>query len=489
MKKTLLALSTFFLVSIAFSQSSFHRLYGEYSPDYANDVVELPDSGFLVTGTSGSFNIGHADAFLLRTDKFGNRLWSIPYGGIENDGANALEYIENFGVYMSGRTTSPYGDFDAWITFLNDQGDVLWEKTYPGPHWEEITKSTLTQDSGLVVCVKRFGTGTLDFDYSLMRLDAVGDTVWSIETSEPGDEEVTNIVTYQDSMILVSSNHWDEVAMRYYGFIELLQGDGSVVWSDTIGDAPGSFFLNGFIVSNDTLFGVGGYKLDDTSTFNRMRHVRNLSLQENGEIQTLVSNSGGDLYDEVIVPVPNTTYKYSSLHFFDPTIGTPPHHEFFIGLNSNLLDPISVTAYSATYGEDRLNNAIPTQDGGAIFVGYQSITAGNPDISLVKLGPNFDYPTLSQTPLSLPLVGQDELDISSLVSVYPNPSNSQLIIDAPTDVFDRYSLVNLEGKELLSGKISSTNTLVSVDVISSGMYLLQLFKEDKYRGTKQVIVQ
>jgi len=489
MKKTLLLLFIVAGISTTFGQNSFHRIFGEDEFDYANDVAELPDSGFLIAGTSGSFNIGHADAFLMRTDKLGNWLWSIPYGGIENDGANALEYLENFGAYLMGRTTSSSGDFDAWITFVNEQGDIIWEKTYPGPDWEEITNSTLAQDSGVVVSVKRFGTGTLGDDYSLMRLDAVGDTVWSMETSNPGDEEVTNIVKYQDSMFLVSSNHWDEVGMRHFGYIELIHENGMVVWGDTVDVSPGSVYLNGFFVANDTLFGVGGFKLDDTSTYNRMRHIRYIPLAENGEILTMVSNSGGDLYDELVIPVPNTSFCYSSLYFSDPTVGTPPHHDFFVSLNSNLLVPISVTAYSATYGEDRLNNAIVTQDGGAIFVGYQSLTSGNSDISLVKIGPGFDYPVISPTPLTMPLVGNEELDELITVNVYPNPANETVTVEVSNEISDNYCLINLEGQKLISGRISAENTLISVGNLTAGMYLLQLYKDNDLKGTKAIIVQ
>lgn len=488
MKKSLLLLFMVSLVSTAFSQISFYRLFGGEEFDYAHDVVEMPDSGYLVVGTSGSFNVGHADAFLVRTNKYGSRLWSIPYGGPENDGANDLEHKDGFGTYLLGRTTGIAGDFDTWIAFVDDQGSIQWEKNYPGPDWEEATESAMTQDSGLVVAIKRFGSGTLDLDYSIMRLDIAGDTVWSQEINHVGDDEVTNIESYQDSLFLISSNHWDTINMESYGMIELIHEDGSLIWSDTVGISPGSSWINDFYEVSDTLYSVGAYKLDDTSTYNRMRHVRYLPLTINGEISTDMSVSAGNMIDDVICPIPNSGLKYSSFRFQDP-MGTSSNYDFYIGLNSFNMTPIGGTANTVTDGEDRLFNAVPTKDGGAIFVGYQSLPGGGTAMCMMKIGPGFDYPIVPETPFIQELVGHDELSILSSVVVYPNPTSDVLNVRIGDGEMDRYALVNLEGKELVAGKISSPETVISVEGITAGMYFLQFYNRDLYLGTKQVVVR
>ncbi len=488
MKKTLLLLFMVTLVSAAFSQISFYRLFGGEEFDYAHDVVEMPDSGYLVVGTSGSFNVGHADAFLVRTNKYGNWLWSIPYGGPENDGVNDLEYKEGFGTYLLGRTTGAAGDFDPWISFVDDQGSVIWEKSYPGPVWEEATESAMTQDSGLVVGVKRYGTGTQESDYSIMRLDIAGDTIWSQEVNELGDDEVTNVESYQDSMFLISSNHWDTLNLETYGLMELIHEDGSLIWSDTVGISPGSSWINDFYVSNDTLFGVGTFKLDDTSTFNRMRHVRYLPLAENGDILTQISISAGNMIDDVVLPVPNSQFKFGAFRFQDP-MGSSPNSDFYVALNSYNLTPIGATASTVTEGEDRLVNGIPTKDGGAIFVGYQSLPSGGTAMAMLKVGQGFDYPVVPEIPFIQDLVGQEELKTLTSVIVYPNPTSDFLNVETGGEPIDGYKLVNIEGKELLTGQISHTESLISVEGIYSGMYFLQFYSKGVFLGAKQIVVQ
>ncbi|XOV67267.1 MAG: T9SS type A sorting domain-containing protein [Fluviicola sp.] len=488
MKKTLLLLFMVSLVSTTFGQISFYRLFGGEDFDYAYDVVELPDSGYLIAGTSGSFNVGHADAFLIRTDKYANRIWSVPYGSPENDGAFDLEHKEGFGTYILGRTTAPEGDFDTWIAFVDDQGSVIWERSYPGPDWEEAVASAMTLDSGLFVAVNRYGTGTQGTDYSLMRLNIAGDTIWTQEVNAIGDNEVTNIEPYHDSLFLVSSNHWDTLNQQAYGRIEVIHENGSLMWSDTVGIATGSSYFNDFFEVNDTLYGVGSYKLDDTSTFNRVRHVRYLPLAENGEILTEMSISAGNMIDDVVCPIPNSGLKYSSFRFQDP-MGTSSNYDFYIGLNSFALTPIGGTANTVTDGEDRLFNAEPTLDGGAIFVGYQSLPNGGTAMCMLKIGPGFDYPIVPETPFIQQLVGQEDLGVLANILVYPNPASSEIIIDNGNQTLDRCELVNLEGKVLSTGKISGPQTTFVVEGIQSGMYFLQFFNKDAFLGAKQILIQ
>lgn len=488
MRHLLLLLFMVSFVSTSFGQINFYRLFGGEEFDYAHDVAEMPDSGFLVVGTSGSFNVGHSDAFLVRTNKYGTWLWSIPYGGVENDGASDLEYKEGFGTYLLGRTTAPGGDFDAWILFVDDQGSIIWERTYPGSDWEEATESAMTLDSGLIVGVRRFGSETQALDYSILRLDNTGDTVWSQEISGAGDDEITNIESYQDSMFLISSNHWDSLNGETYGLIELIHEDGTLVWNDTIGISPGSSWINDFYFVNDTLFAVGTHKLDDTSTFNRMRHVRFLPNTVNGEILTNISVSAGNMIDDVVMLVPNSQFKWGAFRFQDP-MGSSPNSDFYVALNSYNLTPIGANSSTNTYGEDRLYNGIPTKDGGAIFVGYQSLPNGGTAMVMLKVGSGYVYPIVPDPPYVQNLVGQNELQPLSTLIVYPNPASNDLNIFTGEENVNQYALVNLEGKKLTSGAIIPGETTISVEGIQSGMYLLQFYKDEKFVGAKQIMVR
>ncbi|GAB5419243.1 MAG: hypothetical protein Crog4KO_32870 [Crocinitomicaceae bacterium] len=487
MRKSLLLLFMVLVSSVGYTQYAFHRLYGGDEFDYGYDIVELPDSGFFVTGMSGSYTPGHAQAFLMRLDKNGVKQWIVPYGGIENDAGLDLEYKENFGTYLLGRTTSSNGDFDMWISLLDDQGGVQWERTYPAPDWEEAVESEMTQDNGLIVAVHRFGTGTQDQDASLIRLDAQGDTVWVQEFNVAGNDEITKIASYQDSLFVVSSNHLDSVTGKDFALLQVIHEDGSLLWDDTIGVYPGNSYLNDFYLSGDTLYGVGASKLDDTSTYNRLRHIHRLSLAENGDILTDVSISAGNMIEDVVARAHGLGFIYSSFRFQDP-MGLSSNYDFYLGLNSLQLTPIGAAANTVTDGEDLLYEAIPTLDSGTVFVGYQSLASGGTAVVVMKIGNNIVYPTIPENPLVTPILGQEENDLLPSVSIYPNPTQGEINIKIEEGTADQFTIVNLEGKVLLSGGLFGDSTKVDTSSLSKGIYLIQLFNEADFLGAKRIIV-
>ena len=71
MKKLLFILGILFVYTASAQVQKFRKIYGGTSYDYGMDVVQLPDSGYLLLGTSSSFS-GSSDIYLLRVDKYGN---------------------------------------------------------------------------------------------------------------------------------------------------------------------------------------------------------------------------------------------------------------------------------------------------------------------------------------------------------------------------------------------------------------------------------
>jgi len=485
--KQLLLLLFMFISGIGFTQFAFHRIYGGDQFDYGYDIVELPDSGFFVTGMSGSMTPGHAQAFLLRLDKNGAKEWIIPYGGPENDAGLDLEFKENVGVFLTGRTTSSNGDFDAWITLLDDQGNVQWERTYPGPNWEEAVESAITQNDGLVVAVHSFGNGTQDQDASLLHLNAQGDTVWVQNYSAPGNDEITKIARFQDSLFVISSNHYNEAESHDFALLQVIHENGTLVWDDTIGIYPGNSYLNDFYLSGDSLYGVGTHKLDDVSTFNRMRHMHRLSLQGNGDLLTDVSVSAGNMIEDVVTPAFGLGFIYSAFRFQDPMVG--PNNEFYIGLNTLTLTPIAASTNTVTEGDDRLYEGIPTLDSGAVFVGYQSLPTGGTGLVVLKIAKNFGYPTIPEIPFVNSILSQDEIEPLTSLSVYPNPAENVLNIHVQDGSVDFYRLVNLEGKELISGVLTSDFEQVNTSFLQSGVYLLHLHSNATLVGVKRLVIR
>lgn len=91
---------------------------------------------------------------------------------------------------------------------------------------------------------------------------------------------------------------------------------------------------------------------------------------------------------------------------------------------------------------------------------------------------NFNFGTLtcggSNARQASPSINQGlEQEIEGL-SIYPNPSNDEFVIQAPFDNY-RYSLIDVSGRTMANGKTEGSNTTkISVLHLPRGMYLLNL---------------
>ena len=88
-----------FLSVASFGQISFYKVYSGNGYDKGEGIAQLPDSGFLVTGSSSSFGDAPSQVFLMRLDSMGAFQWSKAYGGIEfEEGKLSLEDLRTYAV-------------------------------------------------------------------------------------------------------------------------------------------------------------------------------------------------------------------------------------------------------------------------------------------------------------------------------------------------------------------------------------------------------
>lgn len=489
MLRNLLLLVLLCFAGSAISQISFFKLYGGDEYDYGRDMVQLADSGYLITGQSGSFRIGHSDAFLLKVDKNGGYEWSAPYGSAENDMSNDLVYIENHGIFMVGSSNgTAAGDFDLWVAFTDVSGNLMWERTYEAENWEEGVEAALTSDSGLVVGVNRSGDATNGWDFSLLRLSPVGDTVWSQEYAFEGDDKVNRIENYNDSMFLIASNRFDTVYGKKIAHLMMLHENGTILWQDTLGTPVGEEFeLSDFFVSNDTLFGIGTDRQADTIAADLHYFRYFVQPGNNYPIADFGIHSADDWYGDVI-----TNYTYSGTRRYgayraDGFWTSPGGPDLHVGRHYYTMGWETGVGYAETVGPDQAMEAIPTLDGGAAILGYMS-GSGGANVALIKIGPGEVYPQINGVTYVNKLVGQEELAFLNRVHVYPNPAEDVVYVQSDDTFIDAYELVTIGGSVAARGTVNS-NGAIATSNLDAGVYFLRLSAQGEPVGIKQVILR
>jgi hypothetical protein len=139
-----------------------------------SSIRQVADGGYIVAATIGYAN----DAWILKLDENGNIVWQKSYGGYGYDGAVSIRQMSD-GGYVAACDTLSFGagEADYWILRLDAAGNVIWQKTYGGPGAEYVAAIDETRDGGFVVA----GTSS-SFDPNsgvwVLKLGADGSVEW-----------------------------------------------------------------------------------------------------------------------------------------------------------------------------------------------------------------------------------------------------------------------------------------------------------------------
>jgi len=260
----------------------WQKTYGGPGEDWAYDVEETQDGGYIVGGGTLSFGAGGNDMWILKLDSHGNVQWQKTYGGwgVGIDGLNA-EYVHDLAktsdggyIVVGGTTSYGAGDRDIWVLKLDSQGNVQWQRTFGSSLFDWAHHVVQTSDGGYIISgATSFGLGFLGggwgYDIWVLKLDSQGNIQWqktyggwSLEAPETIQQ------TSDGGYILVG-------VTQSFGFgpvdmlIIKLDSQGNIQWAKTyvgMGYEIGFYIRQiqdgGYIVSGSTSsFGAGGWDL------------------------------------------------------------------------------------------------------------------------------------------------------------------------------------------------------------------------------------
>lgn len=141
------------------------RFDGGVYQDAVSSAQQTVDGGYIITGITNSFGAGEPDVWLIKTDTYGDTLWTKTFGGIESDGAFSVQQTTDGGYIIAGWTISySVGDYDVWLIKTNASGDTLWTKNFGGTNEDRAYSVQQTTDGGYIVAgwTNSFGAGSSD---------------------------------------------------------------------------------------------------------------------------------------------------------------------------------------------------------------------------------------------------------------------------------------------------------------------------------------
>ena len=141
----------------------------------ARAVVHVPGGGFLLVGNTASMGAGGDDAWVIRLDGKGNKLWDRTFGGSNPDYTVAVVAAPNGAFILAGSTMSKgAGQHDAWAIRLNGKGDKIWDRTFGGSRHDYADAIVLAPGGGFLLAGSTRSKGARGYDALVLELDDQG---------------------------------------------------------------------------------------------------------------------------------------------------------------------------------------------------------------------------------------------------------------------------------------------------------------------------
>ena len=153
----------FWAVSISSTGSLiWEKNFGGTQIDEAHGIVKTTDNNFIIVGntrsddTDISANFGDSDLWLIKINESGNLIWEKSIGGASFDTASNISKSNN-GYLISGSSRSEngfisnnYGQNDALVVNIDENGEVLWLKTIGGSEFDFAYDVTQLNDGSII---------------------------------------------------------------------------------------------------------------------------------------------------------------------------------------------------------------------------------------------------------------------------------------------------------------------------------------------------
>lgn len=484
--KSLITFLSVLLASVSFSQTSFYKQFSGNGYDYANGIVQLPDSSYVITGSSSSFDEGPAQMFLLKIDSLGHFQWSKHYGGSESDWGVRVKHIPNDGFLVGGYSNSEgNGAFDFALWKIDESGSQQWFKTYGTAGWERVNDMALTRDGGAILVGETTNTNDGFTDAYLVRVDANGNVIWQQQLEAAKANNATSIKVYNDSTYVIAGYKTHAVSGKSQFWVINIHENGTLIWEQTWGTGA-DYYLYDLEIYGTTIFVVGSKLLangDEFDCISKLAAVDGTPSAINAASNRLSKSVG--------------ITKFREPGLFSVCVSTAGEHSFGAeDLYYHLFDEIPYWndgIGTVQYETNQIfGDLISTYGNGMISVGTnEHIGPGGSSIFVIKICAYHTGVEANDDMTAESLVSVHSLEEQHL-HVFPNPASTALYVDLSGLENDAYELqlVTTTG-QMLQQQYVSQPMLMQLDVstVQSGIYFLQLVKNNHVLNREKILIQ
>jgi len=465
---------------LSYGQNSFFKLYSGSGYDRGEGIVQLEDSSYVITGSSSSWSES-SQAFLLKIDAEGNYLWSQSYGGPESEAGKRVLYNADLGYYITGFSNSfGVGDFDAYLVKTDLNGNKLWEKTYGKPsNWERINDAIWTKDSTILMVGEVQATNGEASDILIIHANKNGDTLWTKTFGSIGEDRANSIISVQDSLFIIGGEMFIPDSNLVKGFILKMNAQGNIIWENTVSDLAGKYGVSDLSLGLNKIYVIG------------FREVNPEKFDEYAGIFDLDSNLIYQNTNENLDPIVSTYFSEVSFLSSQNKIviaygkinsgfEEQDYNIFVANFDGIVFYWLNQYHGIINEGLDEAGQLLVTNDGAYVLVGTNSSTGlfantsnGGSHIYVMKVGANNDFPITFNVNTLNQLVEIESLANTIQAKISPNPFNEELTISLSSEIPIQGIIYNALLEEVLKFDIFGETTIETSN-LSPGAYFVKL---------------
>lgn len=235
MKKIILSL--FISFPLMGEHFVWEKTYGGSQRDFSYEVQQTKDGGFILGGYSNSFGV-NADVYMVKTDMDGNLEWQKTFDKLNrDDGAYSVKQTPDEGYILAGTTKGEgFTPYDAYVIKTDKFGNLLWDKMFGLTNAdEEIFDIEHTPDCGYVMV----GYKEYYQQYAriyIVRLDAQGNVIWEREYGCNLGHSVGYAIEVDNDGYVITGYTYCLTGGKVCNLLKVRPENGNIIWHKVILD-------------------------------------------------------------------------------------------------------------------------------------------------------------------------------------------------------------------------------------------------------------
>lgn len=275
--------SDFYIINTdEYGDTIWTKTYGGQATDRGVSILETNDNKYIIVGVSGGSIIR---VNITKIDIDGNILWSkIHYGPEDAYFANSIMQISDSSFVVFGYSGAYQSEFyNIHLLNLNNDGDSISSKTIEG-YFKGGGQISIAHDSGYVI------TGSKDYSFFIMKTTNSGEILWTKNYDFGLDVIGRPIAKTEDGGYIVGGTQNNISKGNYDLLLVKTNQYGDTSWTKTYGSLDEDDFCVSVEQTTD-----GGFMLSGNSnnSLSGNRDIMLVKTDQNGNEQW-IKKFGGD---------------------------------------------------------------------------------------------------------------------------------------------------------------------------------------------------